>query len=148
MLPNFSHLFPQLPDHSRVWLFLGERQLDDTEAHFTQEKIALFVSGWTAHNKALHADGTLLFNQYIVFAVDEEVEKASGCSIDSAVRIVKSLSQELNIDFFNRLKVLSFANDEPHLISYHDATNQQLPFLNPLISSLGELRNSWMLNVK
>jgi hypothetical protein len=141
MLPNFSQLFPNLPEHSRVWLYLADRKLDATEAHFLNEKLKLFLDSWVAHNKKLTCDGTLLFSQYLILAVNEDVESASGCSIDSSVRFVKSLGQELNVDFFNRLNVLVIENQEPVIRSYFEAVENKLHFINPMITKLEELRS-------
>lgn len=141
MLPNFSQLFPNLPEHSRVWLYLADHKLDATEAHFLNEKLKLFLNSWSAHNKKLRCDGTLLFSQYLILAVDEDVESASGCSIDSSVRFVKSLGQELNVDFFNRLNVLVIENQEPVIRSYFEAVENKLHFINPMITKLEELRS-------
>jgi hypothetical protein len=140
MLPNFSQLFPNLPAHSRVWLYLADRKLDATEAQYVNEQLHHFLSNWAAHNKKLTCDGTLLFNQYIILAVNEDIESASGCSIDSSVRFVKSLGQELNVDFFNRLKVLVIENQEPVVRSYFEAVENNLDFINPMITKLEELR--------
>jgi hypothetical protein len=147
MLPNFSQLFPNLPEHSRVWLYLADRKLDATEENFLNEKLTEFLGTWAAHNKKLICNGTLLFSQYLVLAVNEDIESASGCSIDSSVRFVKSLGHELKIDFFNRLKVLVIENNETKLVSYFDATENKLPFLNPLITVLGDLRTEWQNSI-
>jgi hypothetical protein len=146
MLPNFNELLPQLSNESRVWLYLAERKLDDTEAHFVSEKIDLFVQNWTAHNKKLTADGTIIFQQYIVLGVDEKIEAASGCSIDGSVRLIKSLQQELGIDFFNRLKVLAFLENQWQTKNYFEVQEDKLPYLNPTIQTLGELRTNWIQN--
>ena len=140
MLPNFSQLFQNLPEHSRVWLYLADRKLDVTEANYVTEKMHHFLSNWAAHNKKLSCDGTLLFNQYLILAVNEDIESASGCSIDSSVHFVKSLGQELNVDFFNRLKVLVIENQEPVVRSYFEAVENNLDFINPMITKLEELR--------
>ena len=147
MLPNFSQLFPNLPVHSRVWLYLSDRKLDSKEENFLNEKLTEFLGTWAAYNKKLVCDGTLLFSQYLVLAVNEDIESASGCSIDSSVRFVKNLGQELNVDFFNRLKVLVIENNETKLVSYFDATGNKLPFLNPLITVLGDLRTDWQNSI-
>jgi hypothetical protein len=141
MLPNFSQLFPNLPEHSRVWLYLADRKLDATEAQYVNEQMQHFLSNWAAHNKKLTCDGVLLFNQYLILAVNEDIESASGCSIDSSVRFVKSLGQELNIDFFNRLKVMVIENDEPIISNYFEAVEKKQNFINPMITKLQELRD-------
>lgn len=146
MLPNFNTIFPELPDSSRVWLYLANRPLDSTELNFAKEKLDLFLSNWTAHNKQLHCNGTILFSQYLVLSVNENIENASGCSIDSSVRFVKALGQELELDFFNRMQVLALENNLTSIQNYFEASKEKKSFLNPLIENLGQLRNEWLLN--
>ena len=134
MQPNFSQLFPNLPAHSRVWLYLADRKLDGTEVQYVNEQMQHFLSNWAAHNKKLTCDGVLLFNQYLILAVNEDIESASGCSIDSSVRFVKSLGSELNIDFFNRLKVMVIENEEPIISTYFEAVEKKQNFINPMIA--------------
>jgi hypothetical protein len=50
------------------------------------------------------------------------------------------LGQELNVDFFNRLKVLVIENQEPVVRSYFEAVENNLDFINPMITKLEELR--------
>jgi hypothetical protein len=140
MLPNFSQLFPNFPDDSRIWLYLSDRKLDATEAQYVKEQMHLFLTNWSAHNKKLTCDGILLFNQYLILAVNDNIESASGCSIDSSVRFVKHLGTELNVDFFNRLKVVVIENEEPIISSYFEAVEKKKIFINPMITKLEELR--------
>jgi hypothetical protein len=149
MLPNFKTLFPDLTDDSRVWLYLANRKLDATELQFAEEQLNVFLTSWKAHGKQLNCNGSILFSQYLILAVNEEVESASGCSIDSSVHFVKSLGNELEVDFFNRLNVLKFIGDtDTETSNYFTAMNGVEPYLNPLIQNLGELRNNWLVNPK
>jgi hypothetical protein len=105
------------------------------------------LSTWKAHGKSLNCNGTILFSQYLILSVDEDIESASGCSIDSSVRFVKLLGSELNVDFFNRMNVVSIVNDnEIQTSNYFEASNGVIPFLNPLIQTLEELRENWIVN--
>jgi hypothetical protein len=143
---NFKNLFPELPDHSRVWLYLANRKLDSTELHYAEEQLQSFLKSWAAHGKNLFCDGRFLFDQYLILVVDEKQESASGCSIDSSVRFVKSLGNELGVDFFNRLNVLTFVSENKTKSSnYFQAMKGTIPYLNPLIETLGELRENWLL---
>jgi hypothetical protein len=146
MLQNFKNLFPELPDHSRVWLYLANRKLDSTELHYAEEQLQSFLKSWAAHGKNLFCDGRFLFDQYLVLVVDEKQESASGCSIDSSVRFVKSLGNELGVDFFNRMNVLEFDGEKTNTTNYFEAIEKKRTFLNPLIESLSELRGSWLQN--
>jgi len=137
----FKSLFPELPDSSRIWLHLANRKLVASEEQFLKEELTLFLDSWSAHGKRLQCNATLLFSQYLIFSVDENIESASGCSIDSSVHFAKRMGSELGIDFFTRLEVLVVEGNETRLLSYFDAVAQKVPFINPQITQLSELRS-------
>ena len=138
-----------MPDESRVWTYLCNRILNDQEANLIEGQIKKFTRSWKAHQKPLSANGQLLYNQYIVLAVDESVEPISGCSIDSSVHLVKTIENHLEVDFFNRLNVLVLKNQTPKLVSYHDIGAYKGDFVfNPRIESLRELRENWLVEIK
>lgn len=137
----FKSLFPELPDSSRIWLHLANRKLVASEEQFLKEQLTVFLDSWSAHGKRLQCNATLLFSQYLIFSVDENIESASGCSIDSSVHFAKRMGSELGIDFFTRLEVLVIEENETRLLSYFDAVAQKAPFINPQITQLSELRS-------
>ncbi len=137
----FKSLFPELPDSSRIWLHLANRKLVASEEQFLKEQLTVFLDSWSAHGKRLQCNATLLFSQYLIFSVDENIESASGCSIDSSVHFAKRMGSELGIDFFTRLEVLVIEGNETRLLSYFDAVAQKAPFINPQITQLSELRS-------
>lgn len=137
----FKSLFPELPDSSRIWLHLANRKLVASEEQFLKEELTVFLDSWSAHGKRLQCNATLLFSQYLIFSVDENIESASGCSIDSSVHFAKRMGSELGIDFFTRLEVLVIEENETRLLSYFDALAQKAPFINPQITLLSELRS-------
>ena len=137
----FKSLFPELPDSSRIWLYLANRKLVASEEQFLKEQLTVFLDSWSAHGKRLQCNATLLFSQYLIFSVDENIESASGCSIDSSVHFAKRMGSELGIDFFTRLEVLVIEGNETRLLSYFDAVAQKAPFINPQITQLYELRS-------
>ena len=137
----FKSLFPELPDSSRIWLHLANRKLVASEEQFLKEQLTVFLDSWSAHGKRLQCNATLLFSQYLIFSVDENIESASGCSIDSSVHFAKRMGSELGIDFFTRLEVLVIEENETRLLSYFDALAQKAPFINPQLTLLSELRS-------
>jgi len=150
MLPNFNQLFPQLPETSRVWIYVSDRLFDATESNYIQDALSDFTQNkWATHGTKLLASGSVLMNQLVVLAVDEEVMNASGCSIDSSVRLMKQLGTELKVDFFNRLFVLISKESEikrVHIQELHQYSDWKL--LNPMVSSLEEVRNRFLIDVK
>jgi hypothetical protein len=137
----FKSLFPELPGSSRIWLHLANRKLEASEEQFLKEELTVFLDSWSAHGKRLQCNATLLFSQYLIFSVDENIESASGCSIDSSVHFAKRMGSELGIDFFTRLEVLVIEENETRLLSYFDAVAQKVLFINPQITLLSELRS-------
>ena len=137
----FRSLFPELPDSSRIWLHLANRKLVASEEQFLKEQLTVFLDSWSAHGKRLQCNATLLFSQYLIFSVDENIESASGCSIDSSVHFAKRMGSELGVDFFTRLEVLVIEENETRLLSYFDAVAQKVLFINPQITQLSELRS-------
>ncbi len=137
----FKALFPELPGSSRIWLYLANRKLVASEEQFLKVELTVFLDSWSAHGKRLQCNATLLFSQYLIFSVDENIESASGCSIDSSVHFAKRMGSELGIDFFTRLEVLVVEGNETRLLSYFDAVAQKAPFINPQITQLSELRS-------
>ena len=149
MLPNFSEIFPERPDSSRVWLYLSNRVFDSTELGYIENVILDFTqSKWSAHGSKLEASGTILFNQLVILAVDEQTINASGCSIDSSVRMIKELGTELNVDFFNRMYVLVYLQNQFKRIHIHELKNyKEAQLINPLVTTLGEIRKEFLVEV-
>ena len=150
MLPNFNQLFPQLPDTSRVWLYVSDRPFDATESNYIQDALSDFTQNkWATHGTKLMASGSVLMNQLVVLAVDEEVMNASGCSIDSSVRLMKQIGTELKVDFFNRLFVLISKESEIKRVHFQELQQySDWKLLNPMVSSLEEVRNRFLIDVK
>jgi len=150
MLPNFDNLFLDFSLESKVWLYLSDRKFDETESDFIQHSLNRFTKNdWKTHGKSLHASGQLLFNQLIVMIVDEDVNSASGCSIDSSVHMIKKLGSELKADFFNRLFILVLNDEKIHRVHISELKSyEKWKMVNPLTSSLFDFRNNLILKVE
>ena len=149
MQQNYKELFSELPAHSRVWIYMSNREFSEAETNSISQEIEDFVSSWKAHQKSLKASGTLLLNRCIIFAVDENTESISGCSIDSSVKFIKSIGTKYEVDFFNRLNMLILSNGVTKMVSYHDLLNHQDDLIyNPNIDSLKMMREEWLVKIK
>ena len=149
MQPNFNSLFEGFPDHSRVWIYQANRSLDGTESSYLKDELNTFLTDWAAHGKELQAGGELVFDRILIVCVNESTVQASGCSIDSSVRFVKSIGQELKLDFFDRLHLNLIVDD--HLERIHISDLPKFPdslLIDPMVASLGQLRNQGIINVK
>ncbi len=139
-------LFESFGNSSKVWLYFADRRLTNEEVSICSADLNSFNNTWSAHGKKLHSGQTILFNHVIVLVVDENTEAASGCSIDSSVHAIKKIGAKINVDFFNRLNVLTWNNGEVDIVPYSVIRkNKGLFYLNPLVSTLGELRENWII---
>ena len=141
-------LFPELSLNSRVWVYAGSRDLDQTESNYLIDALNIFVSKWAAHGTSLYGNGMLYLNRFIILAVDESKMSASGCSIDASVHFVKKMEHELNVDFLTRTNVVIESDGlltTVHVSDLNKYMNANL--FNPMITSLSELNSSWKIPV-
>ena len=94
------------PKDARLWVFVGDRKMSETEISWLNESLTHFVSSWQTHGKSLDAVGFVLHEAAIVIVANENAVKASGCSMDKINHFVKDAGGQLSIDFFNRMNVL------------------------------------------
>ena len=101
MLADF-HL---LPEESRIWIYASEKALTTEQKSHILNYISEHLKGWNAHKVPLTAGVTILENHFIVIALDESKNGASGCSIDTLQSTIQKIEKELFIDLMNRLNV-------------------------------------------
>jgi len=97
--------FHTLPDSSRIWLYASEKDLTTDQQNHILTYIAEHLKGWNAHKVPLTAGVTILENHFIVIALDENKNGASGCSIDTLQKTIQELEKDLSIALMNRLNV-------------------------------------------
>lgn len=97
--------FENLSDTSKVWIYQADRALTADEQTSVSNQLEEFCAHWEAHGTPLNAGFKIFSDQFIVVAVDEENQSATGCSIDKSVGVVKKIGAELNVDFFNRSNI-------------------------------------------
>ena len=97
--------FHTLPDSSRIWLYASEKALTTDEQNHILTYIAEHLKGWNAHKAPLTAGVTILENHFIVIALDENKNGASGCSIDTLQKTIQEVEKDLSIALMNRLNV-------------------------------------------
>lgn len=91
--------------NTKVWTYVIEKDLSTQELAELLSEGKTFVSQWTAHELQLEAGFEILQGKIIVVKVDEDVNSASGCSIDKLTRFMKEVSKKFGFDPMNRLLV-------------------------------------------
>lgn len=97
--------FENIPDESRIWIYQSNRKLADDEVVAIEKKCLDFIENWSAHSTSLEASFVIEYNRFIVFAVNQEVQAATGCSIDSSVRFIQDLEKEYGIELLDKMNV-------------------------------------------
>lgn len=138
-------LLNELPPSSRVWIFKAGRFLTEDEISQIQNEIALFMPQWAAHGKKLYAAGEIVDALWLVIALDQTKENASGCSIDSLTRWINTLEQKWNLSFTNRLLLAYADQDQIKLaplqnLTQHGLHAQSLVY-DDTVQTLGEFFN-------
>lgn len=143
--------FNELPGSTRVWIYQSNRELLPSEVEVLRNKTEQFVKEWTAHKNQLKASFEVLYNRFLILAVDEKEMEASGCSIDGSVRFVKEMEKFLNVNFFDRMnfaykkddKVLSSDRLEfERLVSMGEITDDTIVF-NNMVSTISDMQQNW-----
>lgn len=142
--------FQSLPNHSRIWVYQSERKISVEEKTIISEVLKAFTEQWTVHGQPMDASFAILHDRFIILAANDQ---ASGCSIDSSVRTIKNLGDQLRIDFFNR-NLIAFQNGtEITTVLLQDLKkkfedgiwNQDSLVFNNLVSTKNELEKLWLI---
>jgi|GEM_PF-193952 len=98
---------PHFPLDARVWVFVGDRTLSTLEVSQMIQALKDFFKTWQTHGKPLDAYGFVLHEAALVIVANEAEVQASGCSMDKINHFVKNAGMQLNVNFFDRMNVLT-----------------------------------------
>ena len=145
---------PNLPDHSRVWIYTSSRSFTEFEISEIESFGAEFVDAWRVHGSAIAAELKALHKTFIVIAADEKVATVSGCGIDSSIGFIKGLEERFKVQLLDKLN-LGYVNSDKEV-----EVLAMLPFqqkmdageisestvvFNNMINTLGEVREAWQV---
>jgi hypothetical protein len=145
--------FETLPNHSKIWIYQADRILNPEEVALTEKKALEFTDQWAAHGSPLQASFKILHQRFLVLAVNETFNQASGCSIDSSVNFIKNLEHLFGVNFFDRTKVAFIHNHEVFIETLANLKNSiregkinanTLTF-NNLVQNKEEFENQWVI---
>ena len=145
-------LLESLPDHARIWIYPCKHTLTPEVEAQCLDKLNRFIEQWTAHNQVLKAAAHIFYHRFIVLAVDEHFNAASGCSIDASVAFMRELSETHQLDLFNRMRfyyqsdegVIGVDKTELNLRFERGIIGESTLFFDNLIKTKGELRKDWL----
>ncbi|MCC6690026.1 MAG: ABC transporter ATPase [Bacteroidia bacterium] len=148
--------FNQLPAHSRVWIYQSTREFTPDETDRLKNEADKFIEQWTSHGRNMDAAIEILYNRFIIIAVDEQTAPASGCGIDKSLRFLQNVEKQFDLSLLNRTQVAykigtsvytaSLADFEK-LINTKQITENTIVF-NNLTATKGEMNTGWEVPLK
>ncbi|RWU04276.1 ABC transporter ATPase [Pedobacter chitinilyticus] len=136
---------------SKVWIYQSNRRFTDQETAEIQNILNDFVEQWTAHGHQLKARAEVFHHYFIVLTVDQEVANATGCSIDSSVRVIKEIESKFGLDLFDRFNMAYKIGDDVHVATKEDfetlisikKIGLETIVFNNLVQTLEDFEQKW-----
>ena len=97
--------FKSLPESSRVWIYQANRSFTDDELNQIRNEINVFITDWTAHGADLKASYEIRYKRFLILALDQSLNSASGCSIDASVHFIQSLEKKFKVILLDKMNV-------------------------------------------
>ena len=144
-----------MPNSSRVWIYQSDREITKIEESNIEKDLEKFCNEWNAHGISLNSSFKIYHKYFIVLAVNEALNKASGCSIDSSLKKINEIEQKHCLNLLNRGFSAFLINNKITLIeTIHleseiklEKINNQSIFFNNLAASIEDLSNKWKVPV-
>jgi len=147
--------FNTLPKQSRIWIYQSNKSFTNQDILKIKEFIEPFVNQWQRHGKNLKASYKIIYNQFIVLAVDESND-VSGCSIDASVHLIKQIEKEFKVNLTDKMKTTFKNGDNINMVSLADfkkyvsinkITKETVVF-NNMVDTIEGLNNNWEVPAK
>lgn len=145
------HPLKELSVQSKVWVYIIDRFISESEEEKLGESISTFLDKWVSHNESLKTSFVILHGMVLMIAVDESAVGAGGCSLDSLGRFLKQTEKEMGLSLHDRFRVVAKNGDEYlnlHATEFAEKVNtgqlsKDTVVVNPLITQLGDLRGKF-----
>nr|WP_298658283.1 ABC transporter ATPase [uncultured Flavobacterium sp.] len=143
--------FEELPEDAKIWIYQSNRKLTDDEVESITSKCQDFIENWAAHGTSLAASFVIKYNRFIIFAVNQEVQQATGCSIDASVHFIQQLEQKFAIELLDKMNVTYRSGEHIAHKSLLDfkkmakekAVSEHTIVFNNLVNTKGEWEEFW-----
>lgn len=143
--------FNTLPEESRVWIYQANRSFTDEELSEIQSKLDVFIENWTAHGSDLQSGYTIKYKRFIIIGLNQNLNKATGCSIDASVYFIQQLEKEYKVDLMDKMNVSYKQGEYVAYKSLADfrkmakdkAVSKSTIVFNNLVNNIAEFNEHW-----
>jgi hypothetical protein len=147
MLVNFEIL----PETARIWIYQCNRSFSDSELEEISKKLSLFLESWTAHGADLQSGFEIKYKRFIIIALNQQMNAATGCSIDSSVKFIQELEAVYKVDLMDKMNVSYKQGDYVAYKTLTDfrkmakdkAVSKNTIVFNNLVNNIAEFNENW-----
>lgn len=143
--------FNTLPDESRVWIYQASRSFTDQEIKEIESRLREFIKNWTAHGGDLESGYCIKYKRFIIIGLNQNLNRATGCSIDASVHFIQQLEKDFSVDLLDKMNV-SYKQGE--FVAYKSLTDfkqmakdkavsKNTIVFNNLVTSMAEFKENW-----
>ena len=143
--------FNTLPEESRVWIYQANRSFTEQELEEIQSKLNVFIENWTAHGSDLQSGYVIKYKRFIIIGLNQNLNNATGCSIDASVHFIQQLEKEYNVDLMDKMNVSYKQGDFVAYKTLTDfkkmgkdkAVSKNTIVFNNLVTNIAEFNENW-----
>ncbi len=143
--------FNTLPETSRVWIYQANRSFTEDELIEISNKLDTFIENWTAHGSDLQSGYCIKYKRFIIIGLNQDMNAATGCSIDASVYFIQQLEKGYNVDLMDKMNV-SYKQGE--FVAYKTllefkkmakdkAVSKNTIVFNNLVTNIAEFNENW-----
>mgnify|MGYP003663494193 FL=1 len=143
--------FNTLPEESKVWIYQANRSFSDKEIEDIKSRLDIFLENWTAHGSDLESGYCIKYKRFIVIGLNQNINNASGCSIDASVHFIQQLEKDFSVDLLDKMNV-SYKQGE--FVAYktltdfrkmakEKAVSKNTIVFNNLVTTIAEFNENW-----
>tara|TARA_B100001173_G_scaffold247177_1_gene217603 strand:- start:173 stop:655 length:483 start_codon:yes stop_codon:yes gene_type:complete len=148
--------FNLLPPNAKVWIYQSDRNLSNIDIELIEREVKLFLNNWSSHNKEIESSFEIRYNRFLIIGLNENINSASGCSIDKSLNFIKDLQSLLKVNFLNRLDVAYKTGNDINSISLSEfqtmirekKLSKDSIVYNNMISSKQSYINNWETTIE
>ncbi len=143
--------FENLTEESKIWIYQSSRKFSEEEIATINEDLQNFIKNWSAHGTSLEASFQIKYNRFIIIAVNQEVQVATGCSIDKSVEFIQNIEQKYSVDLLDKMNV---AFKQGEFVTYktllefkklakEKSVSENTIVFNNLVNTIEEFNENW-----
>jgi chemotaxis regulatin CheY-phosphate phosphatase CheZ len=143
--------FEQLPLESKIWIYQSNRKFSEDEVQAIETDLHLFLDSWESHGTGLESSYQIKYQRFIIIAVNQDVQVATGCSIDKSVQFIQQLERKYQVDLLDKMNVTYKTGEHiahKTLLDFkkmakEKAVSEHTIVFNNLVNSIEEFNESW-----